>query len=79
MVFPTANIFSSIHLIFWIYPTLQLLAGSIIESFFSRAQLAWIHSFPSPKLVALTILKNPVCLTIYLTFGHCFLLLSVLP
>ena len=31
----------------------------------SRVKLVWIHRFPSPRLVVLLLLKNPVCPTIY--------------
>ena len=36
------------------------------KSILSEVKLVWIHSFPSPKLVAKPRFKNLVCPTIYL-------------
>ena len=36
------------------------------SKFLGRVQLVWIQTLPSPKLVALSNLKNPICSVIYL-------------
>ena len=33
--------------------------------FLSRVELIWIPTFPSPRLVTISKIKSPVCLTIY--------------
>ena len=40
------------------------------RSILSGIQLDWIQSFPSPRLVAIQQLKNPVCFTIYPYLGE---------
>ena len=39
------------------------------DQFFRGVQLVWIQSFPSPRPVAISRLKNPICPTIYLSLG----------